>query len=111
MVRRVVVTGIGVVAPNGVGRAAFWDALVAGKSGIGPITRFDDHSLPCHAAGEVSGLHVSGYIKDAEPGHMARFSQLAVVASRLAADDAGLCDLSAAVCIGTAVQGTSDIGE
>lgn len=111
MGRRVVVTGIGVVAPNGTGRAVFWDALLAGKSGIDHITRFDARALPCKAAGEVRGVHLPGYIKRGDPRHMGRFSQLAVVAARLAVDDASLHDLSAAVCIGTAVQGTADVGE
>jgi len=111
MTRRVAVSGIGVVAPNGIGKASFWDALMRGRSGIGPITRFDGRTLPCAAVGEVNGLELSAYVKNRNAHLMARFSQLAVVAARLAADDAKLGDMSAAVCIGTAVQGTSDIGE
>src|SRR6476619_369625 len=53
VMRRVVVTGVGVVAPNGVGREAFWNACVNGESGVGPIRSFDTSSLPVHVAGEV----------------------------------------------------------
>src|SRR5262245_6879783 len=110
MTRRVVVTGIGVVAPNGVGKQVFWDALVTGKSGIGPITRVADPSLPCNAVGEVTEAELVRHIRNADSyRNMARFSQLAVAAARLAADDARLDDRSAAVCIGTAAQGSSDI--
>jgi len=111
MARRVVVTGIGVVTPIGTGRTAFWDALLAGKSGIRPITRFDARSLPCRVAGEVNGVRLSEYIKSRDPNHMGRFSQLAIVAARLAVHDASFHDVSAALCIGSAVQGAADIGE
>jgi 3-oxoacyl-[acyl-carrier-protein] synthase II len=109
MTRRVVVTGIGVVAPNGIGRSAFWDALVAGKSGIGPRTRFENDSLPGNAAGEVSDAQLAGY--SIRSDRMGRFSQLAVVAAGLGVQDAGLKNKTVAVCIGSAVQGNADIGE
>jgi 3-oxoacyl-[acyl-carrier-protein] synthase II len=109
MARRVVVTGIGVVAPNGIGKSAFWDALMAGKSGIGPITRFENHSLPGNAAGEVDDADLVGY--GVESNRMARFSQLALVAARLGAQDAQLEARAVAVGIGSAVQGNADIGE
>ena len=51
--RRVVITGLGVVAPNGIGKEAFWQNLVAGKSGISYITAFDASSYPCQIAGQV----------------------------------------------------------
>jgi 3-oxoacyl-(acyl-carrier-protein) synthase len=50
--RRVVITGLGVVAPNGIGKDAFWDALIAGKSGIDYISAFDASSYSCQIAGE-----------------------------------------------------------
>jgi len=112
MTHRVVITGIGVVAPNGIGREGFWNALVEGKSGLGPITRLADPSVPCGAVGEVDEASIFEHVGTAERYRsMARFSQLAVIAARLAAQDASLEDRSAAVCIGTAVQGTSDVGE
>ncbi|HEY7251618.1 MAG TPA: beta-ketoacyl synthase N-terminal-like domain-containing protein, partial [Methylomirabilota bacterium] len=51
--RRVVITGLGVIAPNGIGKDTFWQNLVAGKSGIDYITAFDPSPYPCHVAGEV----------------------------------------------------------
>jgi len=51
--RRVVVTGIGVVSPIGIGKEAFWDSLRLGKSGVGRITRFDPSDLPVKIAAEV----------------------------------------------------------
>ncbi|MGH9329885.1 MAG: beta-ketoacyl synthase N-terminal-like domain-containing protein, partial [Vicinamibacterales bacterium] len=55
MTRRVVVTGVGLVSPLGVGTAANWEALLAGRSGIGPITHFDAAQHACRIAGEVPG--------------------------------------------------------
>ena len=51
--RRVVITGMGVVSPVGIGTEEFWNALMAGKSGIGPITEFDPEGFPVRSAGEV----------------------------------------------------------
>jgi 3-oxoacyl-[acyl-carrier-protein] synthase II len=109
MARRVVVTGIGVAAPNGIGKSAFWGALVAGQSGVGPITRFANHSLPGNAAGEISDAQLAGY--GVASRRMARFSQLALVAALLGAEDARLAERSVAVCVGSAVQGNADMGE
>ena len=52
---RVVVTGMGIVSPVGIGREAFWSSLIAGQSGIGPITLFDASSFPVRFGGEVKG--------------------------------------------------------
>lgn len=112
-VRRVVVTGIGIVAPNGVGKEQFWDAVINGKSGIGPITRFDASGLPCNAAGEVRDLDPRIFITRVKAFRLSRFTQLAVAAAHLAVDDAKLDAGRSAVgvCIGTSVQGTADVGE
>src|SRR5437762_3217124 len=57
--RRVVVTGLGAVAPNGIGAAAFWASLVAGRSAIGPISLFDASAYPCRIAAHAPVAHVS----------------------------------------------------
>ena len=56
MKRRVVITGMGAVSPNGIGTEAFWEATRAGVSGIGPITRFDASDFAVRVAGEVKGF-------------------------------------------------------
>ena len=88
--KRVVITGIGVISPNGIGKEAFWEALRTGKSGIKKITSFDVSRFPCRIAGEVTGLRVSDYLEKKEAKRMARFSQLATVAAKMALADAGL---------------------
>ncbi len=89
---KAVVTGIGVLAPNGVGKDAFWSTLVAGESGIGPITLFDASDLPCRIGGEVKGFDPHTYISPKlKPGRrMSRAAQFGVAAARLALEDAGL---------------------
>jgi 3-oxoacyl-[acyl-carrier-protein] synthase II len=61
MKRRVVITGMGVVSPNGIGTCAFWNATRDGVSGIGPITRFDASDFPVRVAGEVKGFREEDY--------------------------------------------------
>ncbi len=112
--RRVVITGLGVVAPNGIGKDAFWDALVAGKSGIDYITAFDASSYPCQIAGEVKGFVPSDFISIRKAKMMGRFSQLAVASTRLALEDAELVITSslasqATICFGTSASGVGDI--
>jgi 3-oxoacyl-[acyl-carrier-protein] synthase II len=91
--RRVVVTGLGVVAPNGVGKKAFWDACVAGRSGVGPITCFDASRHPVQIAGEVKDFDVTPYVA---AGHrkslklMGRSMRFGVAAAALAIQDSGL---------------------
>jgi 3-oxoacyl-[acyl-carrier-protein] synthase II len=86
---RVVVTGLGVLAPNGTGLDAFWQSLVAGKSGIGPITLFDATEFRSRIAGEVKGFDPKDYI-DAKykPQRMARHTQFAMAAMKMALEDA-----------------------
>lgn len=91
MNRRVVVSGIGIVAANGIGLDAFWKTILAGESGIGPITLFDTEELSTRIAGEVRNFNPQDYIDPAlKPQRMARFTQLALAATRLAISDAGL---------------------
>ena len=87
----VVVTGMGVIAPNGIGLEAFWRSLLEGRSGIGPITRFDATGYKSRIAGEVKGFdpyeHVEAELK---PKRMARHTQFAYAAAMMAIRDAGL---------------------
>jgi 3-oxoacyl-[acyl-carrier-protein] synthase II len=103
---RVVITGLGAIAPNGLGKDAFWDGLRQGRSGIRRITHFDASQFPCQIAGEVADFQPTSYINHQEVKRMSRASQFAVVAAKMACDDAGL-EVTAAnarkigVCLGT----------
>jgi 3-oxoacyl-[acyl-carrier-protein] synthase II len=88
--RRVVVTGVGLVSPVGVGTRANWDALCAGRSGIGPITRFDAAQHACRIAGEVKGFDPLQFLEKKDVKKMDVFIQFAIAASQFAMDDAGL---------------------
>jgi 3-oxoacyl-[acyl-carrier-protein] synthase II len=90
MRRRVVVTGIGVVAPTGIGKDAFWAALRDGRSGIGPLTRFDAAASPSGVAAEVRGFDPARYVDAREARRMDPVDHYAVAAARMALDDAGL---------------------
>src|SRR4026209_458460 len=105
--RRVVITGLGVIAPNGIGKDTFWQNLVAGKSGIDYITAFDPSSHSCHVAAEVKDFHPSDFINSRRLKNMSRFSQLAVAAARLALEDSGRRGVpdNLAICFGTSVSG------
>jgi 3-oxoacyl-[acyl-carrier-protein] synthase II len=86
---RVVVTGMGVLAPNGTGLKAFWKSLVAGESGIGPITLFDATGLRSRIAGEVKDFDPLDYMAAQwKPKRMARHTQLAFAATQMALRDA-----------------------
>ncbi len=87
--RRVVITGLGVVTPLGIGVGNTWEALLAGQSGIGPITRFDATDYPSRIAGEVQDFDPARYIEKKEIKKMDTFIQYAVAASQEAVDDAG----------------------
>ena len=88
--RRVVITGIGAITPLGQNAAAFWDNLVAGKSGIGRMTLCDPAGYPCQISGEVQDFDPEQYINGREARRMARFSQLAVAAGLTAVEAAAL---------------------
>ncbi len=88
--RRVVVTGIGVVCPLGNDIETVWTRLLAGESGIGPITRFDPSRLTSRIAGEVKDFSPEDYIDRREARRMDRYSHFAVAAARQALDAAGL---------------------
>jgi 3-oxoacyl-[acyl-carrier-protein] synthase II len=88
--RRVVVTGLGLVCPVGNNVADGWSALLAGRSGIAPITRFDASAFACRFAGEVKGFRIEDYIPAKEARHMDTFIHYGLAAAMQAVGDAGL---------------------
>jgi 3-oxoacyl-[acyl-carrier-protein] synthase II len=88
--RRVVVTGLGLVSPVGIGVEESWSALVAGRSGIGPITLFDASTFPTRIAGEVKGFDPAKYMDRKEVRRNDRFIHFALAAAEMAIKDAGL---------------------
>ena len=88
---RVVITGMGVLAPNGIGLEAFWKSILAAKSGIGPITLFDASNFKSRIAGEVKNFDPFDHIEaELRPHRMARHTQFAYAAAMMALSDAGL---------------------
>ncbi len=87
---RVVVTGLGAVAPNGIGVETFWDNLTRGVSGVGSIARFDSSKHDVRIAGEVKGFDPLQWIEKKEVRKMDLFIQYAIAAAQMAFDDAGL---------------------
>jgi 3-oxoacyl-[acyl-carrier-protein] synthase II len=87
---RVVVTGLGAVAPNGIGVEPFWGNLVRGVSGVAAITRFDASKHDTRIAGEVKGFDPLQWIEKKEVRKMDLFIQYAIAAAQMAFDDAGL---------------------
>ncbi|RKD34402.1 beta-ketoacyl-ACP synthase II [Thermohalobacter berrensis] len=90
MKKRVVVTGIGIVSPVGIGKENFWTALKEGKSGVDYITRFDTEEFTTKIAAEVKEFDPRDYIDKKEAKRMDRFTQYAVAASKMAVEDADL---------------------
>jgi 3-oxoacyl-[acyl-carrier-protein] synthase II len=87
---RVVITGMGVVSPNGIGKEAFCRAILAGKSGVKRISRFDPSDLPVHIAGEIPEFDELAWVDARERKHVSRVVPLAVAASNEAIRDAAL---------------------
>ncbi len=91
--RRVVITGLGVVAPNGTGKEAFWSACLNGKSGVGPIRSFDASGHPVQIAAEVADFHVEPFLSASQRKSlkiMGRAMRFAIGAAGLAVADSGL---------------------
>ncbi len=112
--RRVVITGLGVVAPNGIGKDAFWDALVQGRSGIDWITSFDTSDLYCRIAGQVTNFDPTEYMSPKAARKAGRFTHFAVAAAQLAWKDSGLDPGSVdpfkmGAVFGTSVAGSGNI--
>ena len=90
MKKRVVLTGIGAITPIGIGKDAFWQSLLAGKSGITTISRFDASQFTTQVAGEVKDFDAIQYIDKKEAKRMDRCTQFAVAASKMAFEDSGI---------------------
>jgi 3-oxoacyl-[acyl-carrier-protein] synthase II len=88
--RRVVVTGMGAVSPNGIGREAYWRAVASGKSGTGPITLFDASMLSCKVAAEVKDFDFDRYVSKKDKDRVQRAVPMAFFAAEEAAQDAGI---------------------
>ena len=96
---RVAITGIGLVTPLGIGKDAFWDALLAGAVAVDELTRFDASAFPSRIAAEIPDFDASAYMERRRLQWTDRFSQLAVVGALLACEDARI-----------AFEGRSDVG-
>jgi 3-oxoacyl-[acyl-carrier-protein] synthase II len=90
--RRVVVTGVGAISPNGIGRESFWRSTLAGESGIRRVASFDPTGLDSQIAGEVTGFPEEDFVPSKERRHTPRIVPLALAASREALEDAMLLD-------------------
>src|SRR2546429_4797565 len=113
---RVVVTGMGVLAPNGNNLAEFWDSLIEGRSGLGIATSFDVSDLPVKTVAELKNFDPRNYMDFKEAKRMARFSQVGVAAAKMAIDQSGLElvkeDRTRIGCeLGTGIGGFKEISE
>ena len=113
MERRVVITGIGLISPIGIGKEAFWQSLVEGRSGIRRLTRFDPSGYDCQIAGEISDDSYKNLIEPKRLRRMTHVAQLAVAGARMALEDAGLSPSwhsphAVGVIIGTSVGSLKD---
>ncbi|WP_414039530.1 beta-ketoacyl-ACP synthase II [Acidithiobacillus sp. M4-SHS-6] len=90
MKKRVVITGLGIVSPVGIGIPAAWDAIVQGRSGIGRVTRIDPGPYSSQIAGEVRGFDITQYISSKDAKKMDLFIHYGIVAAMEAIEDAGL---------------------
>ncbi len=114
--RRVVVTGLGIIAPVGIGVDECWRNIVAGRSGIGRITRFDASAFPSQIAGEVKGFDVTKYLSGKEARRYDTFIHYGLVATMEAVKDAGIETYAGdkervGVCIGSGIGGLPMIEE
>ncbi len=88
--KRVVITGVGIVSPIGIGKAPYWESLKAGKPGFGRISFFDPSTYPCQIDAEVRGFHPEDFIEKKKIRRMDRFTHFAMAAARLAVGDSGI---------------------
>ncbi len=110
MKQRVVVTGLGVVAPNGIGKDSYWNATKEGRSGISAVTKFDVSKYPTRIAGEVNEFEPERYMSKRKAMFMSRCAQFALASSKMAIKDGGV-ELSredrcrVGIALGTAIGG------
>ncbi|MEA3493571.1 MAG: beta-ketoacyl-ACP synthase II [Candidatus Margulisiibacteriota bacterium] len=90
MTNRVVVTGMGLVSPIGIGKEAFWNNLISGKNGVGKITHFDASTYPSQIAAEVKDFNPADFLDKKEARRLVRFIQFAIAASMMAVKDSDL---------------------
>ncbi len=114
MPRRVVVTGLGALSPCGADGASTWRAMVEGRSGIGPITRFDTEGWAVRIAGELDDFDVAAHFSRREARRLDRFTQLALVAADEAVLDArlelpGPCPERVGVYVGSGIGGLNEL--
>lgn len=88
--KRIVITGLGAITPIGLGKEEFWNSLIEGKSGIGPVTRFDTRDFNAKIGAEVKGFDPIEYMDKKEARRMDKFSQYAVAAAKLAIEDGNI---------------------
>jgi 3-oxoacyl-[acyl-carrier-protein] synthase II len=88
--RRVVITGVGLLTPVASGREEFWRAITSGESGIAPVTSFDTSAFPVHLGGEVKGFAPEAWIRRRPVHDIGRGSQLAIAAAYMAVENAGI---------------------
>lgn len=115
MSRRIVITGLGVLSPIGSGYQEFWQALIAGTVGTGPVQAFDTSIFDAHHGGEVQHFDPASYFRVLDPEMCSRTTQLGVAAARMAVDDAevlqaGYSPERIGVCMGT-TMGNSKVVE
>jgi 3-oxoacyl-[acyl-carrier-protein] synthase II len=114
--RRIVVTGMGIVSPVGTGLSAAWASILAGRSGIARITRFDSSAFPVHIAGEVKDFDVGQYLPPKEARRYDTFVHFGLVSTMEAIKDAGLDGYTGdkervGVCVGSGIGGLPMIEE
>lgn len=88
--RRIVVTGLGVVSSVGIGRDEFWKSIIEGKSGISEVSAFDTDLFRCHRGGEIKNFNAEDFISKRRVKFLGKASQMAIAASSMAYNDAGL---------------------
>src|SRR6266508_4336438 len=107
--QRIVVTGMGLVTPLGIGIEPFWHNLAAGRSGVGPITLCDPGDSPSRIAGEVPGFEPRDYIEAKEARRVSRASQFAIAAAGLAIDDDNRYEVGALIANGSSSPADTEL--